>query len=520
MQDLTKLLKWKENFIALSLALIIPFTCTGCNSKKSDEQSKESFATNQDKIINENNYNNKTEDETLENDLSECENTSLSSYLEAIMSIPIMYKNEEYYLTYEQVEKLIDGDINYIKIVFNSTLKYALTNILKNATNDLSEDICKFKDLSIVMQRGIIGSKENGYTLGSYNCNLNVIYLNIDTIYSSYLENKEADEKPDIIALDDFVRCVIIHELNHVRQQACSCKLEQNIDISQIGYQDNISFILESSAESALYNLEQDYSRWEKDEFDYLYYNERKTESLILLLGLFHDDMQIEDYYNAIFDSSLKDFYQYCGVESNEEKYLLHKIWYALDSLYYRTELPFEITKENCLTSSELEDIVGTSYYADIFRLILLHMIEYTYNNPDFTIEDNLVIFNIVKNLIAENIRNIEEITEETIKYTYEEETSNAIYALEKVYLDFLSEHYQIEKAELKKLEEENNITSECWLAANQTYHCDNYCDPKAGYIITKYPILKVVLAISYAYGDEYQEFLNANSFTLSRRLN
>ena len=43
MLDITKLQKWKENFIALSLALVIPFTCTSCNSKKGTEQSKETL---------------------------------------------------------------------------------------------------------------------------------------------------------------------------------------------------------------------------------------------------------------------------------------------------------------------------------------------------------------------------------------------------------------------------------------------------------------------------------------------
>ena len=572
MRNLNKLLKWRENFVALSLALIIPFTCAGCNSKRNSEQEDELDSIKQEEIIMENNYD--KEDEIVKDtDLQEDE-PSLSSYLEAIMSIPVMYKNEEYYITYEQVEELIEasekepvcnyecdkdleeeiknlvsqiennsieyvknnpeyeriiwqkdnyqlqdaGDIDFIKSSFDITLESALKSILNNATNDISEDICKMKDLSIVMQKGIIGNKEDGYTLGSYDFTLNVIYLNIDTIYQNYLEEKETNEEVDIIVLFDRIRCTILHELNHVRQHACSCKIEQNIPYEKIGYSNSISFITESSAESALYNLYQDYYKQEKDEIDYLYYREREKESLILLLGLLHDDMQVEDYYNAIFDSSLADFYQYCGVKSDEEKYLLHKIWYALDSLLLRTRLLFEVTKESSLTVGDLKDIVGTACYVDIFRLVLLHMVEYTDTNPDFPIEDNLAIFNIVKNLIADNIKRVEKIAPETYQYTYEEETANAVYMLEQTYLDFLSEHYQIEKDKLKRLEEENHMTLECLITAHEGEYNPYYFE--ANYFLIKYPILKDVLAINYISHHEYQQFLEANGFTLSRKLN
>lgn len=293
--------------------------------------------------------------------------------------------------------------------------------------------------------------------------------------------------------------------------------LQNGTTYEKIGYTNDVSFILESSAESALYNLYQDYYKKEKDEIDYSYYYEREKESLILLLGLLHDDMQTEDYYNAIFDSSLEEFYQYCGVKSNEEKYLLHKIWYALDSLLFRTSLPFEVTKESNLTIGDLKDIVGTSCYVDIFRLVLLHMVEYTDKNPDFPIEENLAIFNIVKNLITSNIKRVEKIALETYQYTYEEETANAVYMLEQIYLDFLSEHYQIEKDELKKLEEENDMSFDCLIIAHQEYYAYNL---EAGSFLIKYPILKDVLAINYILNDKYQQFLKTNDFTLSRKLN
>lgn len=570
MLDITKLQKWKENFIALSLALVIPFTCTSCNSKKGTEQSKETLATSQEEIITEDDYIKNIESEALKSDLLESENSSLSGYLDAIMSIPVMYNYEKYYITYKQVEKLIEvseketicnyeysgdldeeiknlisqiednsidflkshpeyeriiwqkktpnllhDDIDFVRLNFATILQSAFKSILTNATNDISEDICKFKDISIVMTKGIVNNSEKSYILGSYRPDLNIIYLNIDTIYQIIEDNKESDNV--IIELSNNIKNTLIHELNHVRQQVCSCRLGQNSSYKEIGYQDNISFILESSAESALYNLKQDNFYYEKNEFDYTYYSEREKESLILLLGLLHDDMKVEDYYNAIFDCNLKDFYEYCGVKTEEEIYVLHKIWYALDGLFYRNDLPFKATKESSLTNKELQDIIGTSYYVDIFRLVLYHMVEYTSNNPDFTVEDNLIIFNIVKDLIATNIKKKEVIDEENIQYTYEDGTVNAINALEQLYNEFLSNYYQIEKDKLELLEEEYDISYDCCAAVSDLYIHTNL---EIKYFLERYPILKYVLKFYFISGNEYEEFLEANSLSLNRKLN
>lgn len=235
MVDLKKFLKWRENFVALSLALVISFTCTGCQSKEVEEELEEPFSYSQDeeklnKVVVEDSEPVKEEEEL-----------NIASYLEAIMSVPIMYNYEEYYLTYEQVEKLIleaekkvechneysgnleeeieelisqiednslkflegypeyerilwfkdlylgelDTDVDFLNIVFNITLKFALKHCLEDATNDIAEDICKLKELSIVAKRGNFQDDES-IVFGSYLPELNAIVLNIDTIYQEH----------------------------------------------------------------------------------------------------------------------------------------------------------------------------------------------------------------------------------------------------------------------------------------------------------------------------------------------
>lgn len=566
MVDLKKLLKWRENFVALSLALVISFTCTGCQSKEVEEELEEPFSYSQDeeklnKVVVEDSEPVKEEEEL-----------NIASYLEAIMSVPIMYNYEEYYLTYEQVEKLIleaekkvechneysgnleeeieelisqiednslkflegypeyerilwfkdsylgelDTDVDFLNIVFNITLKFALKHCLEDATNDIAEDICKLKELSIVAKRGNFQDDES-IVFGSYLPELNAIVLNVDTIYQELL-NEKNEEELGVLELDEAIEKTLLHELNHVRQQACSCRLEEDAP-STLEYQDAYSFIMEASAESALYNQEQDYMAFYKEKYDYTYYFERERETLILLLGLFHDDIKIDDYYNAIFDSDLEAFYRFCGVKTEEEKYVLHKIWFALDSLESFNSFPYEVTGEKVLTRGKIQDIVGTSYCVDIFKLVLSHMVDYTFSNSELTVEDNLALFNIIKSIIVEEARKLEETGNEEDPYyfVYDAETKSSIKELENLYIDFLSDYYEMSEEELRDLEQKCDISlyrcnaNSDDLSFVYRYNFDEYL------FLDKYPILKYILSMSYISKDDYQKFLEAD-IILSRK--
>lgn len=566
MVDLKKFLKWRENFVALSLALVISFTCTGCQSKEVEEELEEPFSYSQDeeklnKVVVEDSEPVKEEEEL-----------NIASYLEAIMSVPIMYNYEEYYLTYEQVEKLIleaekkvechneysgnleeeieelisqiednslkflegypeyerilwfkdlylgelDTDVDFLNIVFNITLKFALKHCLEDATNDIAEDICKLKELSIVAKRGNFQDDES-IVFGSYLPELNAIVLNVDTIYQELL-NEKNEEELGVLELDEAIEKTLLHELNHVRQQACSCRLEEDAP-STLEYQDAYSFIMEASAESALYNQEQDYMAFYKEKYDYTYYFERERETLILLLGLFHDDIKIDDYYNAIFDSDLEAFYRFCGVKTEEEKYVLHKIWFALDSLESFNSFPYEVTGEKVLTRGKIQDIVGTSYCVDIFKLVLSHMVDYTFSNSELTVEDNLALFNIIKSIIVEEARKLEETGNEEDPYcfVYDVETKSSIKELENLYIDFLSDYYEMSEEELRDLEQKCDISLYRRIANSDDLSFVYRYNFDECLFLDKYPILKYILSMSYISKDDYQKFLEADVI-LSRK--
>lgn len=586
MNSRKNLLKWKENFVALSLACILPFTCTACNSSKNKAGTQHSNITTeetQNSVKSEEeletfsweeeiNREMPTEELTLEEE--PMDNTDIASYLDVITKIPVMYHYEEYYITYEQVEELIEeskkdltcsyvydkdldtaiadllikiesnslaflennpeyeralwisdefpsellnsNDIHdHIKKNFSMILENALQNIFKTATNDIAEDLCMLENIAIVFT-----NSEDLSILGSYDPDQKVLFLNINSLcHSSNLANVESTTDNTLVLNEEVLKEIeltLMHELNHVRQQMCPCKISQNPEYSEMTYQNNVTFLMESSAESSLYNLDQDPYEITKSTFDYTYYEERQKESLIMLLGLMHDDVKIEDYYNAIYDSSLEEFYEYCGVKTEEEKYTLHKIWYAIDSLSLRNEFAWELTGETSFTVGQLKELVGSSYRVDIFKLILQHMLNYTYEN-NIPLEENLAVFDIVKNLIIADIyiTQKEESTIEGYTHIYEEDVVKAIVELEQLYIEFLSDFYQIEIEEIRKIETENSYVFDCYLLATGTTNGDT----KAASLLEKYPILKYALVPNFVSDNNYYTFLEDNGLTLRRNM-
>lgn len=164
------------------------------------------------------------------------------------------------------------------------------------------------------------------------------------------------------------------------------------------------STLLESAAESEIYNKKK-YSEKLVSKKDFNYSKEREKESLLLLLGICRDNVSLEDYYNAIYDSNLSSFYNFFDANTKEKIYDLYKIIYSIDAASLNNELGLNLQKEISKNFSEmsLEYLVGYGYRIDILKKVLKNMANYTVNNPDFSLEENVVLFDIVKNLITSN---------------------------------------------------------------------------------------------------------------------
>lgn len=331
----------------------------------------------------------------------------------------------------------------------------------------INEDICRLKDLIIVFG-DIECNDDNTITMGGYLIDENIIIINIEQIKKAASE--EDWDYSYLFVLYD----TLDHELNHVRQESCNHRTFRGIDTIE----DNKSsaFNIESSAESYIKNiLYPDMYNYPliKDRY---YYIEQSYESSLLLLGLCHDNVDINDYYDAIFNGDINKFYEFCGAKTDEEKLRVNRIYYALDSENARTNLSLELIQNQ----GKLDDI-GSGYKVEIYRMVLNNMINYTINNEDFSFEDNAALFYIVRNHIVS--------TPFCIDYNPQiEELGNN-------YLDFLSEYYEKSTEDINEYMTSDLITLRMYLLEEE-YKGNLDCPEKSSnfYFIERFPLLKPIL--------------------------
>lgn len=108
----------------------------------------------------------------------------------------------------------------------------------------------------------------------------------------------------------DVYKDALSHEFSHLRSVACKHRIKKGQKFNEILGSDFATAILESSAESSIYAMNE-YGYHDVNSLDFTYSDERKEESLILMLGLFCEDKTYEDYYNAIVDSNPEAFYDF-----------------------------------------------------------------------------------------------------------------------------------------------------------------------------------------------------------------
>ena len=324
-------------------------------------------------------------------------------------------------------------------------LRNYLTQVLTYTTSDLDEDFCKLQDISIT-----IGTSNNSDLLGGYD----TIEDNVTIYYDNVLNYCK-----------ETLSTTIYHELNHVRQMPCEHETNNSQTIPKI--------LLESSAESSLYNEKIDEEYLEKATSDYQYASLRRKETFILLLGLMRDEVTLEDYYNAIYDNNLEKLYLFCGANTMEEKRNIEKIWVVMAS-----------------------EPTNSLYKIDILKIVLKNMMNYTYHHPELSLEENLAVLNIVKNLFAATYQ-----TKENIDKVY----IHQLVELITIYQDFLCTYYYTNSENIEGLGRLNSYVLECLMIAKRDpiVLTDT---PKAADLLEKYPILKAILYPNYLSDYDYQQ--------------
>ncbi|MCM1052754.1 MAG: hypothetical protein NC483_02085 [Ruminococcus sp.] len=368
-----------------------------------------------------------------------------ASPLDALKNYEITYLNEDYYLSLEYINSLIakaknnpvynhkdisvDNAFDAIRInsenlsedlfednLFSNTLKRELANIKNNSTNDVLDDLCHLTDLKIVN----LPIAFDAYSI--YDENSNTLIIDLVKIKSK--------ENPK-----EILKETLDHELNHVRQ--VKCNHNKNAMVS-INYADFNTILLETSAESAmLHNGET------KDE-TYIYYNERKDETLLFLLGMFKKGNTADNYYNAIFNSDLNALWSFYDLNSPEEIYDFYRMLYSIDSKNLRTPLIKDLA--NTTTDATYFDVintVGLSYKLDLYKSVLIKLANFTIDE-DLSLEDNLILLNIINSIICEKIT----LNNNTQVYPWDDADFNANFnRLTFIYHDFLREYYHLDQS-------------------------------------------------------------------------
>lgn len=396
-------------------------------------------------------------------DDKEMDKTTLE-YYDYFNNLEFTYNYQEKYISREEIESLIeenkkieactyefDGNVDNIAdaIKENSNsnefftkdnmdiLKRLLKKLYLNSKSTINEDFHKLKTIKITYGHGDdLGVTENSdsHYVAYFDEDSNTLYIDKEYI--------ELIAKQEIISSKYYLEYVLEHELDHVRQILCGCNEE--IKSSNISYGEYVSFILESSAESSIYNeLNQKYK------IDYSYSDERIKESEILLLGLFNND-SIDNYYKAIYDVNLEELYSYLDL-SNEEVYDFYNILYSIDGSLCRNELPYEIFSDiEGVTYGELKKEIGYAYKQNLFKMIIMRLLKYNSEN-NLKLEDNITIYYLIKNLIFYDCYYFEEY-DDHIEKVYPEELK-AMLDMDNKYIEYLASKYHKSVEEIREIE-------------------------------------------------------------------
>ncbi len=367
----------------------------------------------------------------------ECDYQYDGNYLNVFDKIIENSKNEMANTEYEYLfcgdEANIDEEKLKLKDAFLNALKKALYKWDHSCVGDKNDDYHVATTLSITFDS--FGPETE---LARYLSDENKIILHISYIESYCIKNE--------LDLQEILTWIIEHEFNHLRQHPCSCKINkgQAYTFTKGSYQDIGAMLIESSAESAIYLEDGNISSSDKIFTSYTYGKARYYESCLMLINLFQENSGTEEYYEAIFNTDLKALYNYFGAETEDEIYNFYELLFSVDVL----------SEEQTFDE---KDLVGLSYNVNFFNYILKEMVEYTNRNKDFSLEQNIVMLNLVQNVIVNLPGNN--------KYVYEnndvKKMINELIESSYQYTVFLSQNYNVSIEEINDLQQNNNLTKE-----------------------------------------------------------
>ncbi len=424
-------------------------------------------------------------------------------YTESLQKIYEQYKDE----------LLKDGKYDYElqgQLIFNIALEYIIYNLVLNSTNDLNEDLCKIQNLAIV--EGSCNKEDEvvpTFTLGIYNSDTNVIvidyeYNKIATFLSNFSLKPASFEL--FKAMTDKVIATLSHELNHARQEMCEHrKIEQDHTLFNYIVRVNDKSYLykpiyfETSAESDLYNYEILVQNEDDNHFNHSYVYEREDESLLFLLTIFNNK-PIDDYYDAIFDLDIKKFYDFFDCHNITDYEEIYRILQTFNNIYRENR---EIEKYNN------QDYLH--FKLEIFTKTLDNFIKYIELNPNFTYEEQIFLYGIIREVIIDNayMNNLEKLQRENVSIASLDEDFWDNFKLYEYDNNFMEE---IDKLNQKFIEylsyKHNKSTFSVQLDLNKSVEDITNLDTHLSVLEERFSKLKAIIFTTYI-NNNYNRVIN-----------
>lgn len=388
-------------------------------------------------------------------------------------------------------------------------LKIALDRIFEQETFINNDDFCKLKDIKIKISN--LENQGENITLAEYIDDELLILIDYEELLSQKEEEFLGDNK-------EYLSYTIQHELNHARQFICNCQKEEQIN-KTILYDDRVSFIIESSAESQLYynelyNEEEFQSYMYSDGFErkqhlsfpYTYILEREYQSLILLMGMFKENFSLDLYYEAINDSNIDKLHKLFELNSLDDYKTFYNILYSIDTILNRTELSTYLIESGYNTFGKLRRSVGTGYKIDVFKIVVSDLIK-EINEKDLSLEESMNLYNYIKAYIVKMERNSEKINGE-IEWFYDEQLLNGITTIESIFYNYVCEKFDIDRNNMNF--SNSTIFDKTFYTLidyspvdKEIYYSNDLCDNLA----LKYPLINEIAFCCNLFSIEIEDF-------------
>lgn len=417
------------------------------------------------------------------------------------------------YSTSTDLEKEIYNNFEY-------AISESLKHIFSKKNNNYQEDLCSIKSISIV-NGSLSGEEEESdiNALGLFDKDSNTVYIDYEKIVETYkkINSYRIEQEKDEITFKKYLTDILEHELNHVRQYPCSHRIKNGDKGEETVFFDNdhTSFIIESSAESGIYNYNNSYEKLENSYYTYTLY--RESEALLMLLAAFKDNKDLNGYYEAIYDCDEKKFWDYFELDNDEKLKNFHKIFYAFNTIHGRTELSKKAYgNKNKAARKELEELVGDSYLIDMMKFIVKDLITAT-ERDNLSIDDSLLLYMISKSYISDEAKTIIKDEDGSYHNEYSEDFIKSYKEIEDYYKEYLIYKFDISLEELNDIFISNKVK-------NDLYDFDNYVKKDYSNISSsmyerslslkeKYPVLTSILntKLLLIYNtNDFDEYLNS----------